>query len=90
MSFLKGDDNYYSEVDDAGSTQLVGYPDMKMSLWFMVACVGVAAFLMLFFNTNYKRLEVSADHPDAFPLLPVGLLPALELVRTRTYACMCV
>ena len=33
-------------------------PDMTNPVWFMVGCVMLATVLILFFNSNYKRLEV--------------------------------
>ena len=33
-------------------------PEMENPTWFMAGCVVVATILILFFKTNYKRLEV--------------------------------
>ena len=32
-------------------------PNMENSTWFMAGCVVLATVLILFFRTNYKRLE---------------------------------
>ena len=42
---------------DNATNTTTGSPDMENSTWFMLGCILLATILILFFNTNYKRLE---------------------------------
>eukprot|EP00042_Codosiga_hollandica_P028105 m.145532 g.145532 ORF g.145532 m.145532 type:complete len:479 (-) comp52679_c0_seq2:90-1526(-) len=70
MDLLKGAPNYFDETDDSGSAELVSAPDMKRSLWFMVGCVSAAALLMMFFRTDYLRLEAEKASKEEKVALP--------------------